>query len=169
MPNERRTAVASRHVELDAIRGTAVMLVVLYHAIIALDLIGTKAPMWLVLFNDAVSPFRIPTLVLLSGLLLPRSLRKPAGEYVRGKIRGLAWPYLVWTVIVAAFLLLGSHLAGKGVATVTSVLMVAIGLIPGIWPICWRTTFSHSFFPGSSAPLSSPLLSSDRSSSAVNR
>lgn len=99
---------------LDAVRGTAVLAVVGYHAVVALAVLDATPPTWLRVLDDATSPLRIPLLVLLSGALLPVSLRKPARAYVDGKLRQIAWPWLVWTVITAAVLALGSRVAGDG-------------------------------------------------------
>ncbi len=41
----------------------------------------------------------MPTLMFLSGMLLNKSLSKPAPTYFEGKGRKLLWPYLVWTAI----------------------------------------------------------------------
>lgn len=99
---------------VDAVRGFAVLLVVMYHAIIAIPDTGAATPDWLDRINDAFSPFRMPILMLLSGMLLPRSLAKPARIYISGKLRRIAWPYLVWTLVTLAFLYVGSHAAGHG-------------------------------------------------------
>jgi hypothetical protein len=47
----------------------------------------------------AVAPFRMPVLMLLAGLFLERALRKGAGPFVTDKLRRLAWPFVVWTII----------------------------------------------------------------------
>lgn len=105
---------AQRQDWLDAVRGTAVLAVVGYHAVVALAVLDATPPTWLRVLDDAFSPLRIPLLVLLSGALLPVSLRKPAREYVDGKLRQIAWPWLVWTALTAAVLALGSRVAGDG-------------------------------------------------------
>lgn len=52
--------------------------------------------------NLFLEPFRMPVLMLLSGILLPQSVAKPAGEYFAGKVSMVAWPYLLWSVIILA-------------------------------------------------------------------
>jgi len=107
--------VRSGHAEwLDAVRGVAVLLVVLYHATIALAVLDLEPPRWLDAVVDGLAPLRVPVLVLLSGLLLPRSLRKPAGTHLWGKLRLIGWPWLVWTAVTASVLALGSRVAGDG-------------------------------------------------------
>ncbi|NSX38244.1 acyltransferase family protein [Pseudarthrobacter oxydans] len=80
---------------MDVMRGAAVLLVILFHteSQISGNLPGYE-PIFAI-FNDAVAPFRMPTLMLMSGMLLPRSLRKPVGAYLRGKLFVIGWPYLL--------------------------------------------------------------------------
>lgn len=42
--------------------------------------------------------------MFVSGLMLPRSLDKPAGAYFRGKLDKLVWPWLMWTVLMTLLL-----------------------------------------------------------------
>jgi peptidoglycan/LPS O-acetylase OafA/YrhL len=56
-------------------------------------------PALLLSVNDFFLPFRMPTLMFLSGLLLPRSLSKPLRTFYWGKIRLVAWPWLLWTAV----------------------------------------------------------------------
>lgn len=75
------------------------VLVVLLHAGLALDFYAVSYPEPIRIFNDVFEPYRMPTLMFLSGLLLSKSLSKPRGVYFSGKARKIAWPYAVWTVI----------------------------------------------------------------------
>jgi fucose 4-O-acetylase-like acetyltransferase len=95
-----------RRPELDILRGAAVLLVVFYHATIAMDVFLVERPAWLTGLAEAATPFRMPVLMFLSGLLLPRSLRKPPTVYLRGKARAIAWPYAVWTALIVGYSLL---------------------------------------------------------------
>lgn len=44
----------------------------------------------------------MPVLMFLSGMLLPQSVAKPGREYFAGKISMVAWPYILWSVIILA-------------------------------------------------------------------
>lgn len=61
---------------------------------------GTEMPAAFDSVNTALGPFRMPTLMVLSGMLLHRSLSKPLVEYYTRKVRTLLWPYLVWALIL---------------------------------------------------------------------
>lgn len=82
---------------MDTLRATAVFLVVLEHAVI---LTPGDLPDLVVQTNHLMTPFRIPTLMFLSGMLLHRSLAKSRQEYVTGKFSRIAWPYLVWSAVI---------------------------------------------------------------------
>lgn len=84
---------------MDAVRGTAILLLLSWHACAVPQLLGVPIPEPLRAFNAFFMPFRMPTLMLLSGLLLSKSLRKPLPEYYAGKFAMIAWPYVVWVLI----------------------------------------------------------------------
>lgn len=83
---------------MDVLRGAAVILVMLMHA----DLSADGRSDWVL--NNLMRPYRMPTLMLLSGLLLQHSLDKGARRYLIGKVRGVVWPWLLWTGLMIALL-----------------------------------------------------------------
>lgn len=89
----------SRKTWMDLLRGLAVLLIVAYHASVLPGSYGLSVPAVVNEVNVALSPFRIPTLLVLSGLLLPRSLARRPGRYFTGKLRAILWPYVVWLVV----------------------------------------------------------------------
>lgn len=85
---------------MDTLRGLAILLVVAFHATgMPTWNYGIEMPKVLVWFNDFAAPFRMPALLVLSGMLLPRALTKPPAAYVSGKLRTLVWPFMIWAVI----------------------------------------------------------------------
>ncbi|MEL4320443.1 acyltransferase [Leifsonia sp. YIM 134122] len=89
-----------RMIWMDSLRGGAILLVILWHSSGILVRFGYgHAPDWLIGFNEFFAPYRMPTLMFLSGMLLPASLRKPLPTYFSGKLRLIAWPFVVWTVL----------------------------------------------------------------------
>ncbi len=89
---------------MDAVRGIAVALVVFHHAInIPRVIYGIEIvnPTWDALIAF-VSPFRMPLLLAISGLLLTPAVHKPLLRYTDGKVRKILWPYLLWTAITIA-------------------------------------------------------------------
>ena len=89
---------------VDALRGLAIVLLLIYHSRNIPLVLGTEMPDGVAPFNQFFAPLRMPLLMFLSGLLLPRALTKPPGEYVMRKVQMLGWPFVVWTVmgVVAA-------------------------------------------------------------------
>lgn len=93
---------ASRMYWMDALRGLAVLLVILQHSTSYPMQRGTDLGLAFVdVSADILAPYRMPLLLLLSGMLLGPSVRKPLKGYYEGKLRKVLWPLLVWGVIVA--------------------------------------------------------------------
>lgn len=97
---------------MDFIRGLAIVLVILHHAEGQIRANVGSYPQVLVIANDLAAPFRMPLLMMLSGFLLSKSLNKPASRYLTGKIRSIAWPYLVWSSILVALLIMSGNVQG---------------------------------------------------------
>lgn len=87
---------------MDLLRGIAILLVLVWHAPAIPALFDWPVPDWLQAANNAFLPFRMPTLMFLSGLLLPRAFAKGWREYYIGKIRTLVWPYVLWVLVYVA-------------------------------------------------------------------
>ena len=100
MPTTASAPPRPRLLWMDVYRGLAVLLVVLLHAQTALVDSGLERSPVLSAVNAAVGSFRMPGLLLVSGMLLTLSLRRPAGEYLAGKLRRIAWPWLLWTAVM---------------------------------------------------------------------
>ncbi|MEA5155864.1 acyltransferase [Raineyella sp.] len=87
-----------RRTWMDLLRGIAMVLVVMFHA--GLYTGGEYGTV----LDALLRPFRMPVLMALSGLLLEHSLAKGARRYLRGKARGILWPWLVWMIVMVAIL-----------------------------------------------------------------
>lgn len=87
---------------MDFLRGAAIFLVVLWHLEVVATQNGVNVPEVLHIMNAAFRPFRMPTLMFISGMLLQRSLRKPLRIYYFGKVRTLVWPYVIWATVFLA-------------------------------------------------------------------
>ena len=83
---------------MDQLRGLAIILVFLQHANAIAGLSGLEQWTILAWFNSVFAPFRMPTLLFLSGLLLTPSLRKPFRAFAGGKLRKILWPLAVWSI-----------------------------------------------------------------------
>ncbi|MEW2012587.1 MULTISPECIES: acyltransferase [Microbacterium] len=99
---QSRAPEATRITWMDTLRGAAICLLILWRARSIPRRFGFEMPMWLFLLNETFLPWRMPTLMFLSGLLLAGSLRKSRSVYYVGKIRNLLWPYLLWAALYLA-------------------------------------------------------------------
>lgn len=99
-PTATATAARSRMVWMDALRGMAIILIVVLHTTEIVRADGVDVWGAFIRFNSFMEPFRIPLLMVLSGMLLSGSLRKGTGRYLTGKVRAIVWPYIVWSVIL---------------------------------------------------------------------
>lgn len=85
---------------IDALRGFAMIVVVFSHALgVAWRLADPGVPGIVGDISLFFLPFRMPTLMVLSGWMLSRSLARGAVRYADGKVRSLVWPYLVWILV----------------------------------------------------------------------
>ncbi|WP_372710385.1 acyltransferase family protein [Arthrobacter rhombi] len=81
---------------MDLLRGTAIVMVLVWHAPAIPVLYGLEMPEWVRTTNNFFLPFRMPMLMFLSGSLLSHSIKRPLPEYLLGKVALIGWPYLVW-------------------------------------------------------------------------
>lgn len=87
---------------MDFLRGTAVLLVVVLHANTG-HIAGASVDWWTDV-NRHLTPFRMPLLMFMSGMLLHRSLAKPLPIYLWGKVAAIAWPLAVWMFLYGFFI-----------------------------------------------------------------
>lgn len=83
---------------MDALRGAAVLLIVTWHVF---SIPYEHVPAGIAWTMNFLAVYRVPLLLLLSGLLLEHSLRKPIGVYATGKLRRIGWPLLIWSAVLA--------------------------------------------------------------------
>ncbi|GAA1810536.1 acyltransferase [Nesterenkonia flava] len=88
---------------MDLLRGLAVILVVILHV----NTHGGASVQWWTDANRHLTPFRMPLLMFLSGMLLQRSLAKPLPIYAWGKIAAIGWPLVVWLLLYGVFVRTG--------------------------------------------------------------
>lgn len=84
---------------MDLMRGTAIVLVLLSHAMALTTQSLPAVPAGLQAVDSAFRPLRMPAMVFLSGMLLAASMRKGRRVFTAGKLRNIAYPFALWTVI----------------------------------------------------------------------
>jgi fucose 4-O-acetylase-like acetyltransferase len=91
----------------------SIFLVILFHVyLVTKDDSGQRIPS-VETFNDTFAQFRMPAMLFLSGLFVPRSIGKGSKEYFVGKIRTIAYPYFLWSGIMLVFLALAAQATGR--------------------------------------------------------
>lgn len=117
---------------MDAVRGTCIFLVLVLHAMVAGEQFAAEAPEWFKAANQFFGPYRMPTLMLLSGMLLGRSLQKPMKQYMIGKFSQIYWPFLLWSFLV---------LLASGQFTIINILKTPISAPTVLWYLWFLTAY----------------------------
>jgi uncharacterized membrane protein YcfT len=97
---------------MDALRGMALLLVILDHSLFFAVNTAENVPAWASTLSQVFNPLRMPLMVFLSGMLLTPSLRKGPQEYVAGKVRNILYPYVLWSALYTAIWVLASPITG---------------------------------------------------------
>jgi len=97
---------------MDALRGLALTLVIVDHAIGHTVSDAGDLPSWLTFVTTTFDPLRMPLMVFLSGTLLSQSLAKGRAAYLSGKVRNILYPYLIWSFVYTTIWLIVSPLSG---------------------------------------------------------
>ena len=88
----------NRAVWIDGLRGTAILLVIVWHTMHYSG--ASLRETWLWSASGQLGSLRMPLLFLLSGLFLSRALAKPGITFLYGKFANLAWPFFIWALIL---------------------------------------------------------------------
>lgn len=83
---------------VDAARGLAIVLVVIYHAAQQAVLRDLSDPAWMT-WMQFLRTLRMPLFFVAAGLFAAKWLRRPWGDLLRSKVAVLLWAYAVWAVI----------------------------------------------------------------------
>ncbi len=99
-PSQPSAALKPRIVWIDVARGYGILLVVVGHVQRGLVKSGILVPTEFTRFLDSwIYAFHMPLFFLLSGLFLKISLQKGFAEFTAHKLRTIAYPYLLWSVL----------------------------------------------------------------------
>lgn len=100
-----RTAADARVQWIDIARALCVLAVVVMHSTMSVGIVTEFGPLdasW-GRISDALQPFRMPTLSLLSGMLLSRRILAGWGDRrLRASVAQAYWAYVVWLIVYLA-------------------------------------------------------------------
>lgn len=84
---------------VDVLRAVLVLAVITYHVRNGVVAEGGRVPEWVDDVMRTMEPVRMPVLMILSGLFLPRGLEKGWRRYAVGKSSALVAPYVAWSLL----------------------------------------------------------------------
>lgn len=90
--------------------------------------------------NTALAPLRMELMFLLSGIFVERGLRKGIGIYFAGKVRNIAYPYVIWSLIIFVLIKVGVLVKGENVEWVYLV-RILLGSTVLTWFLCFLFLF----------------------------
>jgi uncharacterized membrane protein YcfT len=98
---------------MDTLRGGAVVAVVVLHSQLTTSAVTGASLEPLRSANEVLALVRMPLLMVLSGVLLSRSLAKGLRRHYVGKVRAILWPYAVWITFDLTHVMVDCALAGR--------------------------------------------------------
>ena len=106
---------------VDAARGIGIVLVVFAHDVRGLELVGTSPLATRV--DRLIYAFHMPLFFFLAGLFASQSARRGARAFVTDKLRVIAYPYLLWSLLqgvlqIAMTRQTNSHLAWRDLVAI---------------------------------------------------
>ncbi|KQS04184.1 hypothetical protein ASG11_07910 [Sphingomonas sp. Leaf357] len=105
----------NRHAWLDHARGIGIILVVYAHQMRAQTAIGQFPAAWNGPFQDAlIYSFHMPLFFFISGVVSLKSMRsKPFAESFLDKLKSIAYPYFLWSILSWCLSALAVHYVNK--------------------------------------------------------
>jgi peptidoglycan/LPS O-acetylase OafA/YrhL len=116
-------------------------LVIATHSIDLIHAYIGDGPHVLTALKAATDPFRMVTLMFLSGLLLSTSLRKSRSRYVRGKLSRIGWPYLLWSLAYMAMLAVTTRWRDADPVTIVDVMSIFYAPPNFLWYLAYLMIF----------------------------
>lgn len=108
------TETAGRITWVDAGKGLAIALVVLFHAARWLDGLPNNTATWQWV-NDVLATLRLPLFFTLSGLFAAKWVTAPLAQLWNVKLRLFVWVFLLWSLIDLGPYWIGQALHGTGI------------------------------------------------------
>lgn len=117
---------------IDTARGIAIVLVVLYHAVMYLGVAGIDSPWSRV--TTPLDTFRMPLFFFMSGLLAPSALRLGYRELFRKRILLLVYLYVLWSTAQTTYsILMPPFGADEGSDPWSALVTIFIWPHPNLW------------------------------------
>lgn len=101
---------------VDYAKGIGIFLVVLGHVCRGLKLSSVLDPLFAASIDRWIYAFHMPIFFFLSGLLVKHSVSKPLKTFVIDKLKTLAYPYFVWSVIQGLLIYMTSHYTNSSIS-----------------------------------------------------
>ena len=99
------TSPSTRSTWVDMCKGLAIVMVALHHAVMAMDAYGLL-PDLVTYVNYSLNTFRMPLLLLASGIFAARTLVRPWRTVLHKRVAHFSYLYAVWAVLYLLFSLL---------------------------------------------------------------
>jgi len=107
-PSQQPAPPKPRVTWVDVAKGISILLVVLYHVWNALNNRSDRViipAVWADVIDPVLTFVRMPLFFFVSGLFIGKSVQKNAWPFIKDKLAGIAYPYVLWTIIHATIMI----------------------------------------------------------------